>query len=89
MDEKQRTKFSYDRHTDRLGYTTPRLPFSRHTVKIAAEDAAGNTATRKWIFKMVRGQRTANPGAQMRTGQANTNRSSEDPLGANFGESFF
>ncbi len=55
LDGKQRTKFSYNRDTDRLAYTAPRLSYAKHTVKIVAKDAAGNTVAEKWSFKVVRG----------------------------------
>ncbi len=54
LDGKQRTRFSYDGDTDRLAYTTPKLSYAKHTARIVAEDAAGNTATKKWTFKVVR-----------------------------------
>lgn len=59
-DGKQRTEFSYTRDTDRLAYITPRLSYVKHTVKIVAEDAADNTATKKWSFKVVQQVRTSN-----------------------------
>ncbi len=54
LDGKQRTEFSYDQDTDRLSYTTPKLSYAWHKVKIVAKDAAGNTATKKWSFKVIR-----------------------------------
>lgn len=54
LDGKQRTRFSYDGDTDRLAYTAPKLSYAKHTARIVAEDAAGNTATKKWTFKVVR-----------------------------------
>ncbi|MDP9478719.1 MAG: S8 family serine peptidase [Actinomycetota bacterium] len=54
LDGKQRTKFSYNRDTDRLGYTAPKLSYAKHTVRIVARDAAGNTAAKTWSFKVVR-----------------------------------
>ena len=54
LDGRQRTRFSYDGDTDRLAYTTPKLSYAKHTARIVAEDAAGNTATKKWTFKVVR-----------------------------------
>lgn len=53
-DGKQRTTFSYDRSTDRVTYKSPRLSYARHTVKIVAKDAAGNTAAKRWSFKVSR-----------------------------------
>lgn len=54
LDGKQRTRFSYNRDTDRLSYTTPRLSYAKHTVKIVAKDAAGNIVAKKWSFKVAR-----------------------------------
>ncbi len=42
--------FSYDRATDRLGYTARKLSFKRHTVRITATDGAGNVTTKTWSF---------------------------------------
>lgn len=46
--------FSYDAATDRLSYTSSRLTYAKHTVRIDATDAHGGTATRSWSFKVVR-----------------------------------
>ena len=54
LDGKQRTRFSYDGDADRLAYTAPKLSYAKHTVKIVAKDEAGNNATKKWTFKVVR-----------------------------------
>lgn len=54
LDGKRITTFSYDRSKDRLSYTSRRLSLGTHTVRITARDAAGNVATRKWSFKVVR-----------------------------------
>lgn len=52
----RRRSFSYDPATDRLSRTTGRLSHGRHTVRVTAEDAAGNTATRGWSFRVVGGR---------------------------------
>ena len=48
--------FSYDPDTDRLSRTMGRLSYGRHSVRVAAEDAAGNATARAWSFKVVRGR---------------------------------
>lgn len=48
--------FAYDPDTDRLSRTTGRLSYGRHSVRMAAEDAAGNATARTWYFKVVRGR---------------------------------
>jgi CSLREA domain-containing protein len=50
VDGKRKTGFSYDRATDRLGFTARKLSFKRHTVRITATDGAGNAATKSWSF---------------------------------------
>lgn len=45
--------FSYDPDTERLSRATKRLSLGRHTVEVEATDGAGNTATKKWSFKVV------------------------------------
>ena len=54
VDGTARGGFAYDTETNRLTYTTPTLSFARHTVRIVAEDAAGNASTFNWGFKVVR-----------------------------------
>ena len=54
VDGRRRGRFAYSRARDRLRYTTPRLSYGRHVVKIVAHDAAGNVARRSWGFKVVR-----------------------------------
>ncbi len=54
LDGKERTKFTYNEGTDRLSYTAPRLSYSKHTVKIVAEDGTGNTAVKSWNFTVRR-----------------------------------
>ena len=51
-----RKTFSYDPATDRLSRTTGRLSYGKHRVRVVAEDAAGNVATRAWWFWVVRGR---------------------------------
>ncbi len=53
LDGKRRS-FRYNVSTDRLRYITPKLSYSRHTVKIVAGDAAGNTVIKSWKFKVIR-----------------------------------
>ena len=50
VDGRRKTNFRYSTSTDRLIYTTGRLAYKRHSVKIVAEDAAGNTAAESWRF---------------------------------------
>ena len=50
VDGRRKTNFRYSTSTDRLSYTTGRLAYKRHSVKIVAEDAAGNTAAKSWRF---------------------------------------
>lgn len=54
VDGNERTSFSYDRVGDRLSYTSTRLSYARHTVKIVADDDAGNTAIQRWRFTVRR-----------------------------------
>ncbi len=54
VDGKEKTSFSYDQVKDKLSYTSTRLSYARHTVKIVADDAAGNTAIKAWRFTVVR-----------------------------------
>ena len=54
LDGKKRTKFTYNKDTDRLGYTAPRLSYSKHTVKVVATDAAGNRSVKSWRFTVRR-----------------------------------
>ncbi|MEJ7842612.1 MAG: S8 family serine peptidase [Rubrobacter sp.] len=46
--------FAYNADTNRLTFTTQTLSYARHTVRIVAKDAAGNTTTYGWSFKVVR-----------------------------------
>lgn len=54
VDGKGGADFTYDAGTDRLSFTTSRLRYDRHTVKITATDAAGKTGVRSWSFRVVR-----------------------------------
>ncbi|QIN77723.1 hypothetical protein GBA65_03440 [Rubrobacter marinus] len=55
VDGIRRTTFSYDRATDRLSYTpATNLSYARHTAKVVARDAAGNTTTKSWSFGVTR-----------------------------------
>jgi hypothetical protein len=47
---------SYDPDTDRLSRTAGRLSYGRHSVRVVAEDRAGNVAERAWSFRVVRGR---------------------------------
>ena len=49
-----RRGFSYDPRSDRLERTTGKLSYGKHTVRVSATDEAGNTATKRWSFKVVR-----------------------------------
>ena len=46
--------FSYDPDTDRLSRATNELSYGRHTVVVTATDGAGNGATERWSFRVVR-----------------------------------
>ena len=46
--------FAYDASTDKLSYTAPTLSYARHTVRVDANDAAGNVVSRQWSFSVVR-----------------------------------
>lgn len=54
VDGRQASGFSYDPSINRLTYTSGRLTFGKHTVKVTAHDAAGNRSARSWSFKVVR-----------------------------------
>jgi hypothetical protein len=53
VDGKEKTSFSYDQVKDKLSYTSTRLSYARHTVKIVVDDA-GNTEIKAWRFTLVR-----------------------------------
>ena len=54
VDGNLRGGFAYNVDTNRLTYTTSTLSYARHNVRIVAKDAAGNTTTYGWSFKVVR-----------------------------------
>jgi hypothetical protein len=54
LDGQNRGSFGYDAGTDRLVYDSGRLSLGRHTLKITATDAAGNTTTETKTFKVIR-----------------------------------
>ncbi len=54
VDGRRVTTFSYNTSTDRLSYTTKKLSYGRHTAKIVATDASGNSVTKQWRFKVAR-----------------------------------
>jgi subtilisin family serine protease len=47
------SNFNYEAGSNRLSYTTRALSYAWHTVKIVAEDAAGNSVIRSWRFKVI------------------------------------
>ena len=53
VDGKPKSTFSYNADTDRLSYTSSKLSYSRHTVKILADDGQ-NTGTKSWRFTVRR-----------------------------------
>ena len=53
IDGNSKSAFSYDRSKDRLSYTSGRLSFGGHTVKIVAKEGV-NTTNKSWSFKVVR-----------------------------------
>ncbi len=54
LDGTLRPGFVYNAATNRLTYTTPTLAYGAHTVRIVVRDAAGNTRTTTWSFRVVR-----------------------------------
>jgi hypothetical protein len=54
LDGQARGTFSYDAGTDRLSFTSGKLSYARHAVKIVARDAAGNVSVQTWRFRVVR-----------------------------------
>lgn len=54
IDGVKKTDFSYDPGEGRLSYTSTRLSYARHTARIVAKDAAGNTTSESWSFRVVR-----------------------------------
>ena len=51
-----RKSFAYNPDTDRLSRTMGKLSYGRHSVRVVAEDSAGNATPRAWSFKVVRGR---------------------------------
>lgn len=50
----QAVAFSYDEATDRISHVPPKkLKFGTHQVRVIAEDAAGNMASRTWSFTVL------------------------------------
>ena len=60
-------RFSYNRATDKLTYTNPRLSYGRHSVRIVAIDAAQNRTSKAWTFRVVPRQ---HPGSKSSTDSA-------------------
>jgi len=54
VDGKRKTSFRYSVSTDRLTYTTGRLAYKRHSVRVVVRDQAGNVAARSWSFTVKR-----------------------------------
>lgn len=54
VDGSRKGTFTYDTDTDRLRFTSGRLAYGRHAVRIVATDAAGNTGANRWAFRIVR-----------------------------------
>jgi hypothetical protein len=54
LDGKEKTSFSYNAETDKITYNSKRLSYGSHTVRIEAEDEAGNEASKGWRFKIVK-----------------------------------
>lgn len=50
----RKTRFAYNRSTDRLTFRSPRLSYKRHTVRVVATDAHGKKTVRTWRFRVVR-----------------------------------
>ena len=55
IDGQQKTTFAYNTAKNRLSYSPGRkLALGRHTVKVNATDSPGNSAAKRWSFKVVR-----------------------------------
>jgi hypothetical protein len=54
LDGRAKTTFSYYTVRDSLLYKSTQLSYGGHRVQITATDAAGNTVTRTWTFKVIR-----------------------------------
>ncbi|HEX5851116.1 MAG TPA: hypothetical protein VFY59_18095 [Rubrobacter sp.] len=53
LDGRART-FTYEAGTGKISYTSGKLAFGSHTVRVVATDRQGLTATRSWSFKVIR-----------------------------------
>ncbi|AHY45721.1 Subtilase family [Rubrobacter radiotolerans] len=51
---KRYTNFTYNASTGRLSFKSPRLPYGPVSVRVAATDAGGKSASRSWTFRIVR-----------------------------------
>lgn len=54
VDGRRKTAFRYSVSRDRLTYTSGRLAYGWHRVRIVVRDRAGNTSVKTWRFKLVR-----------------------------------
>lgn len=54
LDGRRINRFSYNTSTDRLSYTTGRLSYARHTVKVIARDPQGLSRTGTWSLRVIR-----------------------------------
>lgn len=54
VDGRRKETFSYSSATGQLIYRSGKLTYGRHTVKIIAEDTAGNVGTKSKIFRIAR-----------------------------------
>ncbi|MGH3088647.1 MAG: Ig-like domain-containing protein, partial [Rubrobacteraceae bacterium] len=57
VDNQKVSGFSYDPSSGELSFTSKKLSFKKHTVKIVATDAAGNTTTSQWSFTVKKKRR--------------------------------
>jgi hypothetical protein len=55
VDGKRKTSFLYNVSRDSLTYTTGRLAYKRHTVRVVVSDQAGNVEARSWRFSVNKG----------------------------------
>lgn len=54
VDGRRKSTFSYSVSTDRLVFRSGKLSYGGHNVRITATDPSGNTAVKKWSFKVRR-----------------------------------
>jgi thermitase len=54
VDGREITNFTYDQANDRVSYTSSRLSYGEHTVRIDVMDADLNTTTEDWSFRIRR-----------------------------------